>query len=32
LRLWSGIVLALKVTQHLVNHAFGIVSIEAAEA
>jgi adenylate cyclase len=32
LRLGSGIVLALYVTQHLVNHAFGIVSIEAAEA
>ncbi len=32
LRLGSGIVLALYVTQHLLNHAFGIVSIEAAEA
>ena len=32
LRLGSGIVLALYVAQHLVNHAFGIVSIEAAEA
>ncbi len=32
LRLWTGLVLALYVVQHLVNHAFGIVSIEAAEA
>jgi adenylate cyclase len=32
LRLGTGIVLALYVTQHLLNHAFGIVSIEAAEA
>jgi adenylate cyclase len=32
LRLWTGIVLASYVVQHLVNHAFGIVSIEAAEA
>ena len=32
LRLASGIVLAVYVTQHLLNHAFGIVSIEAAEA
>ncbi|MCP4331537.1 MAG: adenylate/guanylate cyclase domain-containing protein [Gammaproteobacteria bacterium] len=32
LRLGSGIVLAVYVTQHLLNHAFGIVSIEAAEA
>jgi len=32
LRLGTGIVLALYVAQHLVNHAFGIVSIEAAEA
>ena len=32
LRLSSGIVLAVYVTQHLLNHAFGIVSIEAAEA
>ena len=32
LRLGTGIVLALYVVQHLLNHAFGIVSIEAAEA
>jgi adenylate cyclase len=32
LRLGTGIVLALYVAQHLLNHAFGIVSIEAAEA
>jgi adenylate cyclase len=32
LRLGSGIILALYVVQHLINHAFGIVSIEAAEA
>ncbi len=32
LRLGSGIILALYVVQHLVNHAFGIVSIETAEA
>ena len=32
LRLGSGIVLALYVTQHLINHGFGIVSIDAAEA
>ena len=32
LRLATGIILALYVVQHLVNHAFGIVSIEAAEA
>ena len=32
LRLWTGIVLALFVAQHLINHAFGIVSFEAAEA
>ncbi len=32
LRLGSAIVLALYVTQHLVNHGFGIVSIDAAEA
>ena len=32
LRLWTGIVLAIYVVQHLINHAFGIVSIEAAEA
>ena len=32
LRLWTGLVLAVYVVQHLVNHAFGIVSIEAAES
>ena len=32
LRLATGIILALYVVQHLVNHSFGIVSIEAAEA
>ncbi len=32
LRLGSGIVLAVYVVQHLLNHAFGIVSFEAAEA
>ena len=32
LRLATGLVLAVFVVQHLVNHAFGIVSIEAAEA
>ncbi|MGD8841713.1 MAG: adenylate/guanylate cyclase domain-containing protein, partial [Gammaproteobacteria bacterium] len=32
LRLASGLVLAAYVLQHLVNHAFGIVSIETAEA
>ena len=32
LRLGSGIVLALYVTQHLINHGFGIISIDAAEA
>ena len=32
LRLATGIILALYVVQHLINHAFGIVSIEAAEA
>ena len=32
LRLWTGLVLASYVIQHLVNHSFGIVSIEAAEA
>lgn len=30
-RLGSGIILALYVVQHLINHAFGIVSIETAE-
>lgn len=32
LRLASGIVLAIYLTQHLINHAFGIASFEAAEA
>jgi adenylate cyclase len=32
LRLGTGLILALYVVQHLVNHSFGIVSIEAAEA
>jgi len=32
IRLGSGIILALYVVQHLINHAFGIVSIESAEA
>jgi len=32
LRLGTGLILALYVLQHLVNHSFGIVSIEAAEA
>ena len=32
LRLGTGLVLAAYVVQHLLNHAFGIVSIEAAEA
>jgi adenylate cyclase len=32
LRLGSGIVLALYVAQHLLNHSFGIISIDAAEA
>jgi adenylate cyclase len=32
LRLASGIVLAVYLAQHLINHAFGIASIEAAEA
>ena len=31
LRLGTGLVLALYVVQHLVNHSFGIVSIEFAE-
>ncbi len=31
LRLATGILLAVYVVQHLINHAFGIVSIEAAE-
>ncbi len=31
LRLGSGLVLAVYLVQHLLNHAFGIVSIEAAE-
>jgi len=32
LRLGSGIVLALYVAQHLLNHGFGIISIDAAES
>ena len=32
LRLGTGLILAVYVLQHLINHAFGIVSIEAAEA
>ncbi|HEY5739833.1 MAG TPA: 2Fe-2S iron-sulfur cluster-binding protein, partial [Gammaproteobacteria bacterium] len=32
LRLATGLILAVYVLQHLVNHAFGIASIEAAEA
>ena len=32
LRVGSGIVLAAYVAQHLINHGFGIVSIDAAEA
>ena len=32
LRLGTGLILALYVLQHLINHSFGIVSIEAAEA
>jgi len=32
LRLGSGIVLALYVVQHLINHGVGIISIDAAEA
>jgi adenylate cyclase len=32
LRLWSGLVLFVFVGTHLLNHALGIVSIEAAEA
>jgi len=31
-RLGTGIILAVYVAQHLINHAFGIVSFEAAEA
>ena len=31
LRLGTGLILAVYVLQHLVNHSFGIVSIEAAE-
>ena len=31
LRLWSGLVLAVYVIPHLVNHAFGIISIGAME-
>lgn len=32
LRLGTGLVLAIFVLQHVINHAFGIISIEAAEA
>jgi adenylate cyclase len=32
LRLWSGLVVALFVSMHLLNHAFGLVSIEATDA
>lgn len=32
LRLWTGIVLAVFIAQHLTNHAMGIVSFEWAEA
>ncbi len=32
LRLGSGLILAAYVIQHLINHAFGIVSIEVAES
>ncbi|MCP4874487.1 MAG: hypothetical protein GY896_03295 [Gammaproteobacteria bacterium] len=32
LRLGTGLILALYVVQHLINHAFGIISIEAGEA
>jgi adenylate cyclase len=32
LRLGTGLILALYLVQHLLNHSFGIVSIEAAEA
>ncbi|MEJ2176809.1 MAG: adenylate/guanylate cyclase domain-containing protein [Gammaproteobacteria bacterium] len=32
LRLGTGLILAVYVLQHLINHSFGIVSIEAAEA
>ena len=32
LRLWSGLVVALFVTMHLINHAFGLVSLEAMDA
>ena len=31
-RLWSGLVIALFVTMHLLNHAFGLVSLEAMDA
>ena len=31
LRLWSGLVLAVYVIPHLVNHAFDIISIGAME-
>jgi len=32
LRLGTGPILALYAVQHLINHAFGIVSIEVVEA
>ena len=32
LRLWSGILVTLFVIPHLINHALGLVSLEAAEA
>jgi len=32
LRLWSGLVLAAYVIPHLINHAFGLNSIDAMEA
>jgi adenylate cyclase len=32
LRLWSGLVLFVYVGTHLMNHALGVISIEAAEA
>ena len=31
LRLWSGLVIALFVTMHLLNHAFGVLSLEAMD-
>ena len=32
LRLWSGVVLFAYVTGHLLNHTFGLASVEAMEA